>query len=68
MNARARARTFALSSHSLNSDNIARNLHAYVAVASSTLGARATAKRVSVTKPQAFAAHAREARGVQTQS
>src|SRR5439155_11213752 len=28
MNARASARTFALSNHSLNSENIARNLHA----------------------------------------
>src|SRR5687767_308825 len=38
MNARARARTFALSRNSLNSDNIARNLHAYVAAGNQHAG------------------------------
>src|SRR5438128_1151820 len=41
MNARANARTFALSNHSLNSDNIAQNLHAYVAQSNQHAGCQA---------------------------
>ena len=42
MNARASARTFALSSHSLNSVTMAWNLHPNVGLGKSMLGARGT--------------------------
>src|SRR6266545_5997393 len=65
MNARANARTFALSRNSLNSDNIAWNLHPYVGNGNQHAECQAPERAGERYKADSLAAHASGASGAQ---